>query len=240
LRLLPGKASRRSQPRRGISDLRTYPAQRASILSTAIHRNQGQAPSCRGTVALIWHWWRQVPRGSFRGGLSWPCSQVISLAGSRSARATSSRAAAEAGNLFASICDTSSFQMAGISSCRSIRRVARARVAATPPGGPGLENNFAQRKLPQTPERCIDSAGWSAPQPPTPHPSGDRPWLHWRRGLPLWALIERTVSATTRRLRPRVRARSPCGAGVGAGLADLSLRDEIRRCFCPPADRKPW
>src|SRR5262249_48826160 len=56
------------------------------------------------------------------------------------------------------------------------------------------------------------------PQPPTPHPSGDRPWLHWRRGLPLWVLIEPTVSATTRRLRSRVRARSPCGAGVGAGV----------------------
>src|SRR5262249_40242398 len=179
--------------------------------------------NCRARLPL-------VPASSkkFRGGLSWPCSQVISRAGSRSARAMSSRAEAEAGDLFASICDTSSFQTAGISNCRSIRRVARARAGATPPGGLGLENNFAQRKLPQTPERCTDSAGWSAPQPPTPHPSGDRPWPHWRRGLPLWALIERTVSASTRRLRSRVRARYPCGAGVGAGLADLSFRDKPR------------
>jgi len=26
----------------------------------------------------------------------------------------------------------------------------------------------------------------------------------------------------------------------GRRLADLSLRDETRRCFSPPADRKPW
>jgi hypothetical protein len=33
------------------------------------------------------------------------------------------------------------------------------------------------------PLRWRSNAGWSAPQPPTPHPSGDRPWPFGRRGL---------------------------------------------------------
>jgi hypothetical protein len=33
------------------------------------------------------------------------------------------------------------------------------------------------------PLRWMSNVGWSAPQPPTPHPSGDRPWPFGRRGL---------------------------------------------------------
>src|SRR3954452_25332409 len=29
----------------------------------------------------------------------------------------------------------------------------------------------------------MSNAGWRAPQPPTPHPSGERPWPFGRRGL---------------------------------------------------------
>src|SRR5262249_6052446 len=83
------------------------------------------------------------------------------------------------------------------------------------------------------PGRLNRNAGWSAPQPPTPHPSGDRPWPFWRRGLPLWALVENGHGNGTRVRRSRLNAlaRYPMRAGVGAGLADLSLRDETRRVF---------
>ena len=35
------------------------------------------------------------------------------------------------------------------------------------------------------------NAGWRAPQPPTPHPSGDRPWPFGRRGLLFCVLPKR-------------------------------------------------
>jgi hypothetical protein len=47
----------------------------------------------------------------------------------------------------------------------------------------GHENNFGRSGTESRPLRCKSNAGWSAPQPPTPHPSGDRPWPFGRRGL---------------------------------------------------------
>src|SRR4051812_44510801 len=35
----------------------------------------------------------------------------------------------------------------------------------------------------------MSNAGWRAPQPPTPHPSGERPWPFGRRGLLLLSSV---------------------------------------------------
>src|SRR5215468_984997 len=80
----------------------------------------------------------------------------------------------------------------------------------------------------------MHSAGWSAPQPPTPHPSGDRPWpllapgssFLGRCGKRQWVWnLDAPLAIEC------VGAHYPMRAGVGAGLADLSLRDETRRIF---------
>src|ERR1700746_192984 len=70
-----------------------------------------------------------------------------------------------------------------------------------------------------------------SPQPLT-HPATD-PGPFWRRGLPLWAAVENGngYGTWTLRLRSNALAHYPMRAGVGAGLADLSLRDETRRVF---------
>src|SRR5262249_33054718 len=70
-----------------------------------------------------------------------------------------------------------------------------------------------------------------SPQPLT-HPAID-PGPFWRRGLPLWAAVENGNGHGTRTLRLRLNALAhyPMRAGVGAGLAGLSLRDETRRVF---------
>src|SRR6185295_7121878 len=38
------------------------------------------------------------------------------------------------------------------------------------------------------------NAGWRAPQPPTPHPSGERPWPFGRRGLLFYYPASQTCS----------------------------------------------
>ena len=76
---------------------------------------------------------------------------------------------------FASVCDIWSFPMADTSNCRPIWRTGRARAAGAFLGAARLENNFRRRNRGDA-RALKDSAGWSAPQPPTPHPSGDRPW----------------------------------------------------------------
>src|SRR5215471_9204551 len=79
------------------------------------------------------------------GGISWVRLQTVSPAGSRSARATWSRAAAGKRDAFASVCDILSFPMAATSNCRLIRQTGRARVAGAFPGEARLENNFRRR-----------------------------------------------------------------------------------------------
>src|SRR5262249_35559796 len=79
------------------------------------------------------------------GGYSWVPLQTVSPAGSRSALATSSRAAAAERDAFASVCDIWSFRMADTSNCRPIWRTGRARAAGASLGGARLENNFGER-----------------------------------------------------------------------------------------------
>ena len=109
------------------------------------------------------------------GGYSWVPLQTVSPAGFRSARATWSRAAAAGRAVFASVCDISSFPMAATSNCRLMWQTGRARVVGAFPGEARRENNFRRRNRGEA-RALKHSAGWSAPQPPTPHPSGDRPW----------------------------------------------------------------
>src|SRR5262245_62298200 len=120
--------------------------------------------------------------------------------------------------------------MAATSNCRSTRRTGRARAVGASLRGARFENNFRRRNRMEA-SALRHSAGWSAPQPPTPHPSGDRPWPLLAPGSSLWAVVENGNGNGTRvrRLRLNALARYPIRAGVGAGLADLSLRDETRR-----------
>ena len=96
-------------------------------------------------------------------------------------------------------------------------------------------------------------AGWRAPQPPTPHPSGDRPWPFGRRGLlfcrhaspaPFKALKLNGIPYWNKERAARLEnaAHYPIWAGVGAGLADLSNETETRRLpslNCDPTARMP-
>src|SRR5262245_17465004 len=78
-------------------------------------------------------------------GYSWVPLQTVSPAGSRSARATWSRAAAAGWAVFASVCDIWSFRMAATSNCRSTRRTGRARAGGASLRGARFENNFRRR-----------------------------------------------------------------------------------------------
>jgi hypothetical protein len=103
--------------------------------------------------------------------------EFVCPAGSRSAPATSSRAAAAATAVCVSTCVIWSSRTAGMSTCRPTRRrTGRERAAAVGIAGPGHENNFCRSRNRQRAWALTIDAGWSAPQPPTPHPSGDRPW----------------------------------------------------------------
>ena len=205
---------------------------RRNALSTAIHRNRGRTRRRLGTVALVWHWWRQVPGGLLllRRILTCPRSQMICPGGSRLGLAMSSRAVAGAKELFASICDISNFPTAGTSICRPMLRIAGARRGGGARGGGQSENNFARRNRPRRP-----SVEWTAPGgvPPSPqpltHPARD-PGPLFGAGVFLYGTLWKTCRENSgTRLRVHACARYPCGAGVGAGLADLSLRDETRR-----------
>jgi hypothetical protein len=83
------------------------------------------------------------------------------------------------------------------------------------------------------------NAGWRAPQPPTPHPSGDRPWPFGRRGL-LFCVesiekIGRTRGTQVSPTRLHAWRVTPNWAGVGAGLADLSFgRNPALLNLCGP------
>ena len=100
---------------------------------------------------------------------------MISPAGSQSAPVTWWRGAAEAEDVFASICDISSFPTAGMWNCQSTWRVGGARTAAAPRRGRPSENNSTNRN--RGPACALNrQRRVECPQPPTPHPSGERPW----------------------------------------------------------------
>jgi hypothetical protein len=154
---------------------------------------------------------------------------MISPAGSRSARVTWWRAAAEAEGVFASVCDISSFPTAGISSYRSTWGTGRARTAAVRPGGPRPENNFAPRNCGPA---CAFNGQRRVVCPPAPNPSPIRRETLARvrrRGLPLWTVVRNRQRKLAAPLAMRCASALPMRARVGAGLADLSLRDETRR-----------
>ena len=143
---------------------------RGNALSTVIHRNRGRMRRRLGTVALVWHWWRQVPGGLLlpRRFLTCPRSQMTCPVGSRWGLAMSSRAVAAAKELFASICDISNFPTAGTSTCRLMLRIARTRSGAGARGGGEPENNFSGRKPPRRRSVELTAPGGV---PPAPNPS---------------------------------------------------------------------
>ena len=143
---------------------------RGNALSTVIHRNRGRMRRSLGTVALVWHWWRQVPGGLLlpRRFLTCPRSQMTCPVGSRWGLAMSSRAVAAAKELFASICDISNFPTAGTSTCRLMLRIARTRSGAGARGGGEPENNFSGRKPPRRRSVELTAPGGV---PPAPNPS---------------------------------------------------------------------
>ena len=154
--------------------------------------------------------------------LTCPRSQMTCPAGSRLGLAMSSRAVAGAKELFASICDISNFPTAGTSICRPMLRIARVGSGGGARGGGQSENNFARRNRPRRPSVGLTAPGGVPPSPqPLTHPARDPgPLLAPGSSFmePLWK-TRRENSGT--RLRVHACARYPCGAGVGAGLADL-------------------
>jgi hypothetical protein len=98
-----------------------------------------------------------------------------------------------------------------------------------PPARAGSKIIFERTGTQCQPLRWMSNAGWSAPQPPTPHPSGDRPWPFGRRGLLLCSPSMDWGKPKRSRNRPLVHPIERFGASqlrvvIGAGLADLSLR----------------
>src|SRR5262245_56725854 len=87
-----------------------------------------------------------------------------------------SRATAEARDGFASICDISSFPTVVRWNCRPTGQSGHARPGGRRAADTPRENNHGPGTG-RAPRRYLDAAGWRAPQPPTPHPSGERPWL---------------------------------------------------------------
>src|SRR5262245_24881872 len=87
-----------------------------------------------------------------------------------------SRATAEARAGFASICDILSFPTVVRRNCRPTGPSGRARAGGRRAVDTPRENNHGPGTG-RAPRRYLDAAGWRAPQPPTPHPSGERPWL---------------------------------------------------------------
>jgi hypothetical protein len=51
---------------------------------------------------------------------------------------------------------------------------------------PRLSFDMPRAETPQDARALWGQRRVECPQPPTPHPSGERPWPRWRRGLPLW------------------------------------------------------
>ena len=193
-------------------------------MSTVIHRNRGRMRRRLGTVALVWHWWRQVPGGLLlpRRILTCPRSQMTCPAGSRLELAMSSRVVPAAKELFASICDISNFPTAGTSTCRSMLRIARACSGGGARSGGEPENNFADRKPAR--RRSVElTAPGGVPPAPNPSPIRRETLAPFGAGVFLYGtIVETRRDKSGTRLRVQACARYPCGAGVGAGLAALS------------------
>jgi hypothetical protein len=132
--------------------------------------------NCRADPALL-----PRPR-EFPRRIPWARQSIVFRAGFRSVRATSSKGAAAAGADFASVCDIWSFPMVAMSICRSNWRIDHARAAGDRAAEWQRENNCQHRN--RLGCRGVGrSTPGGVPQPPTPHPSGDRPWPLGRRGL---------------------------------------------------------
>lgn len=151
---------------------------------------------------------------------------------------------AETGGGFASDCDIWNFPMVARWSCRSSGRSEGARAGAHRGEPPQRENN--RRAGTAWGAAALNgSAGWSAPQPPTPHPSGERPWLFSAPGSSFFTAYAeghgtrrpardcllgapRACATETSRACPNsVGTRS----GSAPGWRTSSLRDETRRIF---------
>lgn len=199
-------------------------------MSTVIHRNRGRMRRRLGTVALVWHWWRQVPRGLLlpRRILTCPRSQMTCPAGSRLELAMSSRAVPAAKELFASICDISNFPTAGTSTCRSMLRIARARSGAAARSGGEPENNFSDRKPPR--RRSVElTAPGGVPPAPNPSPIRRETLALLAPGSsfmePLWKLAVRSRALACECKRVRVTHAALVSAPA---WRPSPLRDETR------------
>jgi hypothetical protein len=147
-----------------------------------------------------------------------------------SAPATWSRATAEARAGFASICDIWSFPTVARSNCRSTARSGRARVGGRRAADTPRENNHGPGTAGAR-RRYLDAAGWRAPQPPTPHPSGERPWPFSAGVFFLGSCAEIALGHGTRGPGSRLPAWrvTLCGLASAPGWRTFSLRDETRR-----------
>jgi hypothetical protein len=117
-----------------------------------------------------------------------------------------------------------------MSTCRPTRRTGRGRAAAVGTAGPGHENNFCRSRNRQGAWALTVDAGWSAPQPPTPHPSGDRPWplrapgsSFWGKPPPRWNPLPAARLDVPARSNPHVGCRRRVGGPV--------LKGDTRRPF---------
>ena len=194
-------------------------------LSTAIHRNSDR---CRGVTELSWRCWHLV---AWREGplhpevaMSLPVDRLPNRfpVGTRyviEGRGGGRRAFAYP------------HALSGVSrrpARRSAGRSGGADAGAPPRRGPrpGVENNFARAGTLQGLRRWTLDAGWRAPQPPTPHPSGDRPWSLRAPGSSSLAEARMNTArawnmSPAARLNPSARSVHTV-AGVSAGWADPS------------------
>ena len=132
-----------------------------------------------------------------------------------------SRATAEARAGFASICDIWSFPMVARSNCRPTAQSEHARAGNRRAAGTARENNHGQGTVGAR-RRYLDAAGWRAPQPPTPHPSGERPWL-FSAGVFFFWFCARVPQTRSSRAKVRRCAKLRWGMELAARLAIACL-----------------
>jgi len=161
-------------------------------LSTVIHRNPLWSSACLGTVVLLWHWNQaeEVPPGGrcheFTGRSS---SQPVP--GRNPLRHGRSRARRGSSPHPFAISRISRRPPGGTAKrCRGADAIS----ARTPASPHVLQKIISSAGTARAMPRWMSSAGWRAPQPPTPHPSGERPWPFGRRGLLLCASWQRLIA----------------------------------------------
>ena len=108
------------------------------------------------------------------GGLPWARASIVFPVGSRLELATSSRAAAAARAVFASICDISNFPTAVRWNYRPMWRIERVRVAPARHDAHRRENNFARRNRARVGGvECLTPGGVPPSPQPLTHPAKD-------------------------------------------------------------------